>query len=238
MLKEYKIGTTKIRFDDERHRFWDENGQSIPSVTAATKIIDKSEILIAWAIKKVADYLIEKIDKGEPITNLDIAEAKKEPRRFKETAGEIGTQIHEWIDQWLQGKNPAIPDDEKVRNGVTAFLRFQKKNKIKFTDTTRIVYSKKYKFAGFLDAVGKVGNKLVLIDFKSSNGIYPEYALQVAGYQIAYEEETKKEIAHRMIIRFGKDTGEFEFKDYKENDKDKEAFLACVTLRNRMNEIN
>lgn len=237
MLKEYKIGNTKIRFDDERHRFWDEKGQPIISVTTATRIIDKSEILVAWAIKKVKEYLIEKIDKGEPITNLDVEEASKEPRRFKETAGDIGTAIHEWIDQWLQGKKPAIPDDEKTRNGITAFLRFQKENKIKFTESQRIVYSKKHRFAGFLDAVGKVGNKLVLIDFKSSNNIYPEYALQTAGYQIAYEEETKKKIDHRMIIRFGKDTGAFEFKEYKENDQDKEAFLACVTLRNRMNEI-
>lgn len=230
MLKEYKIGTHKINFDEEKHRFWNEHGKEIPSVTTATKIIDKSNILIAWAVKLVKNYLIEKIDKGEPITNLDIEEAAKEPKRIKETAADIGTQIHDWIDQWIQGKEPAIPDDEKVRNGITAFLRFQKENQIKFVETNRVVYSKKHGFAGFLDAIGKVKDKLVLIDFKSSNGIYPEYALQTAGYQIAYEEETKKKIDHRMIIRFGKETGAFEFKEFKDNDEDKKAFLGCLEV--------
>lgn len=238
MLKEYKIGTVKIRFDDEKHRFWNDKGQPIYSVTAATGIIDKSNILIAWAVKLVKTYLIEKLDNGEQITTLDVEEAAKEPRRIKEAAADIGTRIHEWINQWLESKNPEIPDDEKVRNGITAFLEFQKKNKVKWLESEKVVYSKKHDFAGFLDAVGKMGNKLVLIDFKSSNGIYPEYALQVAGYQIAYEEETKKKIDKRMLIRFGKNDGTFECKNYEDNEKDKEAFLSCLTLKRRMKEMS
>jgi len=238
MLKEYTIGKTKIRFDDEKHRFWNEDGKPIYSVTSVTGIIDKSNILIAWAVGKVKTYLIEKLDNGEQITILDIEEAVKEPRRIKETAADIGTKIHEWINQWLEGKNPKIPEDDKVRNGITAFLQFQKKNKVKWIESERVVYSKKHDFAGFLDAVGKIGNKLVLVDFKSSNGIYPEYDIQTAGYQIAYEEETKKKIDERMIIRFGKEDGIFEVRSTDRNDEDKKAFLACLTLKRRMREIS
>lgn len=239
MLKEYKLykGKIIIRFDDERHRFWDEKGNPITSVTAISGMIDKSNFLIPWALKLMRNYLIEKIDKGEQITILDINEASKESDRVKKKAGDIGTQIHEWINQWLGGKKPAVPDDDKIRNGITAFLQFQRANKVRWIESERVVYSKKYGFAGFLDAVGKIGNKLIMVDFKSSNRIYSEFALQTAGYQIAYEEEIGKEMDSRLVIRFGKNNGEFEFKKYEENKKDKEAFLALQIAKRRMKEL-
>ncbi len=48
---------------------------------------------------------------------------------------------------------------------------------------------------------------------------------------------TGKIIDHRLIIRFGKEDGEFEVKKYTENKADKTGFIACLTLKNRLKEL-
>ncbi|GIW70345.1 MAG: hypothetical protein KatS3mg101_1092 [Patescibacteria group bacterium] len=181
--------------------------------------------------------MLGKIKNGEQITIIDIEEASKEHRKVKEEAADIGTQIHEWVNKWIEGKKPEIPEDDRIRNGITAFLQFQKEYKVKWLESEKIVYSQKYNFAGILDAVGFINKKLIIFDFKSANAIYPEFALQTAGYQIAYEEMMKKNVDHRLIVKFGKETGDFEWRKFEENEKDKKAFLACLTLKNRLKEL-
>jgi CRISPR/Cas system-associated exonuclease Cas4 (RecB family) len=141
-------------------------------------------------------------------------------------------------------KKIKIPDDPKIRSGFTAFMEYQAKMKVKWLESERIVYSKKYGYVGTADAIGKIGKDLILFDFKSSkpstmspDGIYPEHAIQTSGYQLAYEEEMKKKISYRIIIALNKETGEFRFRIFDNNDSDKEAFLAALTLRRRIDEI-
>lgn len=243
MLKEVKLyrGKVKIHFDDERHIFYDEKGNKLISVTEATSVIDRSEALMGWTAKMMGLFLIENwnLDKikteEEKIRLIEIA--KREYRRIKLAEADIGKTIHEWISDWIKGKKPEMPSDEKAVNGIIAFLKFQKERKIKWLESERVVYSKKYNFAGILDAIGKMGNDLILFDFKSSNAIYPEMWFQIAGYQIAYEEEMGKKINKRMIIRFGKNDGLPECLELDNDEKDKKAFLACLEIKRRLKEI-
>ena len=239
MLKEIKLyqGKITIRFDDGRHIFYGPKGEYLTSVTGATGIIDKSGPLMYWAVNLSRDYLLSKIGKGA-VTEADILEASKQHRAFKKKAADIGTLIHEWCSDWILGKKPKMPEDEKVVNGITAFLKFQKEHKLKWLESERYIYSKKHNYAGILDAIAKEGKNLVLVDFKSSNGIYDEMRYQVAGYQIAWEEEMDKKIDKRIIVRFGKEDGEFEIKELDEDDKDKRVFLACLDIKRRMKELS
>lgn len=243
MLKEVKLYGKKItiRFDDERHIFYDEKGNQLISVTGATGVIDKSAALMGWVAKMMGVYLVENWDVKKIKTEEEklglIETAKKEYRRIKLVEADVGKAIHDWVSDWIKGKKPEMPLDEKVVNGITAFLKFQKENRIKWLESERVVYSKKYHFAGILDAVGKMGDDLVLFDFKSSNGIYPEMWFQVAGYQIAWEEEMKKKFDKKMLIRFGKDNGEFESFELDRDRRDKEVFLACLKIKERLREI-
>jgi len=189
--------------------------------------------------------LLQEIKNKKIITNaLDIAkiiiEGKGKHDDVKERAADWGTEIHKLASLWIKGKGKIkieVPDNPKIRNGFLAFMKFQDEYKIKWLESERLVYSKKHNFAGTLDAVGKIGKDLVLIDFKSSNGLYPENAFQAAGYQIAYEEETGIKIDYTIVIRFGKDDGEFEVQEYRESVKDKNAFISCLFLKRRLLEL-
>ena len=236
-LNLYK-GKEKITFDEDKHIFYDGKGEKLLSVTAATGVIDKSGALMGWAVKMMGLYLLDQKLKGNKIITEDlINEAKREYRRLKTEAADIGTEIHKWVSDWILKKNPEMPDNEKVVNGIMAFLKFQKEHKFKWVESERYIFSKKHKYAGILDSIAKEGNKLILVDFKSSNGIYDSMRFQVAGYQIAWEEETGEKIDERMILRFGKNDGEFEIRRLDNDAKDKKAFLNCLNLKKRLKEL-
>jgi len=236
-LNLYK-GKEKITFDENRHIFYDGKGEKLLSVTAATGVIDKSGALMGWAVKMMGLYLLDQKLKGNKIITEDlINEAKREYRRLKTEAADIGTEIHKWVSDWILKKNPEMPDNEKVVNGIMAFLKFQREHKFKWIESERYIFSKKHKYAGILDSIAKEGNKLILVDFKSSNGIYDSMRFQVAGYQIAWEEETGEKIDERMILRFGKNDGEFEIRRLDNDAKDKKAFLNCLNLKKRLKEL-
>lgn len=247
IIKLYK-GKVAIKFitdHADKHEYYDPKGNRIFGTTYFTGVIDKSDALIGWAVKSMGEYLLQEAGKGnDKITGELISLAKVEFRRIKQEAMDIGKAIHAWIEQWIAGENPEIPDKAEIRNGVTAFMDFQNKHKVKWLESERLVYSKKYNYPGTADAIGKIGKDLVLFDFKSSkpssiskDGIYPEHSIQAAGYQLAYEEETGKEIAYRIIITLDKETGEFRFRKFEDNEKDKKAFVNCLQLRRRINEL-
>jgi len=231
-------GKIILEFDAEKHRYFANGKRVINSATGITGIIDKSAPLMGWAVKCMAEYLIQKEKEGFVIKEETILQAKREYRSISKKAADIGTAIHEWIEYWIKGENPELPSEEKIVNGVTAFLKWQKEHKAKFTDSERLIYSMKHKYCGTLDAIAKIGKEKVIIDFKSSNGFYNEYRYQLAAYWNAVEEMGEK-IDYGMIIRFGKETGEFE--NYiitkKEYIKDRRAFLGALAIKNRQAEL-
>lgn len=242
MIIETKVGKKTLLFDDEKHKFWFENGTKkkdyVPSVTSFTSVIDKSAALVGWAVKLTKTYLVEKLNRGEQLIEVDIVEACRQHHIKREEAADVGKQIHDLVEKWIHGKELGEIEDDRVRNGFEAFLRYQQQQNVKWQAAEMIVYSKKYDYAGITDAVGEINGELVLVDFKSANSIYPEHVLQAAGYQLAYEEMTGKKIAYRLIIRFGKEDGSFEVRRYEDGAMDKKAFLACLMLKNRLKELN
>jgi len=240
-------GKIELCFDEKRHRFT-VNGKSVLSVTAATSVIDKSRPLIYWATGLSRDFLMENLKKltadtkGEKIVAL-IEEATKQHQIKKKEAADIGTMSHDWAEQFIKAKTkkdwPEIPKHPQVYNAINAFLKWVDEHKVKFLSSEKFVYSRKNNYAGIMDAEAIIGKRKCPIDFKTSNGLYPEYRLQVAAYQGAVEEETGKPYSgNKWIVRFGKDDGEFEAHEYAEHDKDYKAFLAALALRRRMKELD
>jgi len=238
MIKKLYKDTVTINFEETRHIFSHENGKRISGVTSITGMIDKSQILIWWAIGLTKGYLLRVLSVGK-IGTEDIEEACKQHTIKKAEAGDIGTQIHGWIENWINNKKQELPTDEKVVNGINAFLKWIKETGIELSQSEEIVYSKKYDYAGIMDAEGKQDGKSYIIDFKSSKGIYNEYRYQLSAYWNAREEETGKKYDGGWIVKFGKDDGEFAvlFIDPKEYKKDFKAFLGALAIKKREKEL-
>lgn len=208
--KLYK-GKTEVRFlgptDDKpfRHMYF-VDGVRKTGVTTYLGIIDKSRSLIIWATELYRDFLIENLKKG--ITEDHIYNGSTLHEEIKQKAASIGDEVHDWIEQYTRGEKPDMPDKREAQIGVSAFLDWEKENKVKFISSERVVYSKKHDYVGRLDIEAKVNGKLCLVDIKTSNSLYNTQGLQVAAYVKADEEESGKEYKGRWLIRLAKETEE------------------------------
>lgn len=239
-------GKVIVEFLPKSHRYTLKGDKTpLVSVSAACGIVDKP-FLLGWAINLMRDYLL-----ASPIINKEvIIEASKQHTKVKDEAADIGTQFHQWCDDYAAGKNPEIPADEKVRNAILAFMRWVNAENIKFTANEKVVYSKSEGYVGKFDAMGNGKEGGFLVDFKTSKRFYPlEHGMQTAAYLRAYVEElldghTPEEIDYacrdygRKIARFDKETGEFHVHDLKDFDADWKAYKAALTLKKRQKECD
>ena len=195
MTFELYNGEVKLNFNPSNHLYTVE-GVKIDGVTSATGVLDKSQPLMYWAVGTAIEYLNERLKPGVSLDEVEIRtvldEASMQHRTFKKKAADIGTLTHDWIEEWISGKNPKSPVNPSIKNATEAFFKWVKDHKITFISTERKVYSKKYRYAGTLDFVAVVDDKRLIVgDTKTSKGIYDDMRYQVAAYKCALEEEIK-----------------------------------------------
>jgi len=181
--------------------------------------------------------------------------AQKKPREIFGEAGDIGKEAHKYIEIAIKdaiennfgtvSKPEHFPSEEKALNCFIAAINWMHKHSVQWISSERLVFHKKLDYAGTMDGLAKVSscndksccqtpfsNVMSVIDWKSSNGLWPDYVIQTAAYQRAYEEETKVEVTDRFILRLGKEDGKFEpwhlssaFTKY-----DFKVFVDCLEL--------
>lgn len=203
-------GKVEVKFFPESHIYYI-NGKRNTGVTTYIGIKDKSRALTIWATELMRDHLLE----AKVITPELIYEACVLHEVRKKEAADLGTKIHDWIEQHIKHqidpkKNaaPDMPEDNAVLIGVTGFLQWEEVHAPKYKSSERIVYSKKHGYSGTLDIEATIKGKLYLLDIKSSNGLYNTVNMQTAAYVKADEEESGKEYYGRWAIRITKETEE------------------------------
>lgn len=219
------------------HVYTKADGVKPLSVTKVTGTVDKSNALIIWATRLMAKYLTENF-LGKLLTEDALVIALKEWRKAKDEAADVGSMAHDWIEQHIKGLKPAMPENPAVMNCVSAYLKWEGENKIKWLKNESLVYSKKHDYVGKFDAIAKIKGKTYLIDYKSSKGLYPEFYLQTAGYQLAYEEEFGKCIDGRILLHLGKEDGAFEHREIGDYEKDRDAFIGLLVTKKRLVELD
>lgn len=204
-------------------RYYKHNGEKDPSVTTILSLLNK-EALVPWAANTTADLIAERVQELPTLSTdaiLSICEsAKKEFRKVSRKAMDIGTTVHLFVEQYIKtGKEPITPSTE-VLSSFLAFLEWESAHDVKYLDTERTVYGQGY--AGTLDILCNLDGKIYVVDLKTSTGIYPDMALQLAAYRAAVDGE----VEGHGVLRLDKVTGLPEWKDFSATyKKDLQAFL-------------
>lgn len=147
-----------------------------------------------------------------------------------------------------------LPEEDRARNGCIASLDWMAKHRVKWVSTEQKIYSKEHDYAGTMDGLAYVtscGDKdccgeivnlvkvastfkdvLAVIDWKTSNGLYPEYEYQTGAYTKAINEMLGLGVELRFIIRLGKEDAAFEskFLPPERLQDDVDTFLGCLHL--------
>lgn len=222
--------------------------QLYPSVTTVLSVISK-KFVTRWetnlALQKFRERLSERLDAGTAhavnAQEMDVwmEEAHAHPASALGVAGGFGTTAHALIEDLLSPERAASvvvpPEYETV---VQNFVDWKNSMpELQFLQNEMIVHSDVHGYAGAVDAVGMLGKDLLVLDWKTSNRIYSEYALQVAAYAKAYEEMTGASVAHAWVVRFDKSARKPpQIKAVANIDQTFQAFVAAKTLWTYLNQ--
>ena len=236
--------TTEITRIDKpgASRVYEVDGKKLPSVTSILSIISKPA-LIPWAAKMAAEKYTELIRAGEvgdfaallAVYRDDLPAMEKEataaPRQKMEAAADVGTRVHDYIECLNTGQ-PLPPVDEEMEPCLSAYDAWVSAHHLKIVQREMMVHTEAY--AGTLDALA-VNEDLqsVIIDYKTSNGIYDETALQVSAYAnaVEYMHPERPRIAEAWVVRFPKDGKTFEAKRVDDwRDKYRYGFQPALAL--------
>ncbi len=198
------------------------SGTLVPGVTTVLSILGKPAI-IEWAYQcglKGVDY-----------------------HKVRDTAGDIGTLAHYLILCHLKGETPdtseySLADLVKAQNCLQSYHAWIKHNPVKPLMIETPLLSEKYGYGGTLDLYAQLDSQSILIDFKTSKAIYPEYLYQVAAYGQLLAENLGKLPDKVLILRINKESNsDFEIKTIDRMDKYFEVFRHCLRIYTLQKEL-
>jgi hypothetical protein len=121
-----------------------------------------------------------------------------EAEAIKTAAGDKGSKVHQAINDLIDGK--IIVMDSQYLNNTTeqmeeltleeyeyimSFVQWFEENKPLTIAKDLTVFNEEQFYAGTLDYICQIGEQLWLIDFKTSQNIWPEHELQISAYKHA-----------------------------------------------------
>lgn len=233
-------------FDETKHAYT-LDGTPLIGTTTVLGLLAKPA-LIQWSANEAVKYVIEngekhtltrpaptytEGDKEEEIEGVwasleTLDEAKTAHRRKKEGAGDIGSQVHKWIEEYIAGNMPPSPEDPQMAKMINAFLEWDMKVKPRWIASEMRVYATSTWTAGTLDFIAEIDGKVFIGDFKTSTGIYDEAFWQMSAYQYMLQEmQPDYKIDGHIVVNIRKD-GKLETKESYAYDTNIKGFLGLL----------
>lgn len=180
------------------------DGTKVPGTTTVIGRFKDSGGLLHWAFKQ-----------GKEGKDRLYDEAEK--------AADIGSCAHAMVEMRVTGKDDAaclalademLADPAMRAKAVSAFRSYEAwatNFKVQILEQEIQLVSEQYRFGGTPDAIGMIGNQLVLLDWKTSNSVYADYLIQLAAYRQLWEENNPERpiTGGFHLLRFAKEHGDF-----------------------------
>lgn len=141
----------KFFFDEDSHSYT-YSGKHLESVTRFLKGFKEPFEKMKWAQKKAAE-------RGVPVDDI-----LNEWQGLADTANILGTNIHQWIEDFFRGKNPSLPEDLREIERVNKFLALfdEKLRELEPIEFECRLFSEKWGLAGTMDSLFLFKKKYLL----------------------------------------------------------------------------
>lgn len=165
----------------------DDGSIKVPGVTSVVGMTPK-EFLTYWNAKIVAETAVEHRDtvlelaKKDPMGAVDYL--KGAPRRYTKAAADLGSTAHSYFERLARGEE--IRDRHvhaDVKPHVRWFREFLDEMQPEFIHLEETVWSDQHQYAGSFDAIARIGEEVVGLDWKTSKSVYDSVALQLSAYR-------------------------------------------------------
>lgn len=177
-----------LKFNEKVHRYW-LDGEPVSGATTLMGNGIPKPALMPWASKLIAEWVdanpleIERLRRSEDRYEL-INTLKGLPNAKRDTAALRGTEIHDMGERYLAGDAVDIPVEHEAE--VMGLVDFIDGMKIVPMIVEKSLANRTHWYAGRVDFIGTSpylnDGEPVLIDWKTSNNVYGDTALQCAAY--------------------------------------------------------
>ena len=153
-------------------------------------------------------------------------------------ARDFGTGVHAALESILKEDADAeIPS--RYANAVSAVLSWLQRGGSDgpyiVEDTEVNVFHPELLIGGQIDCVARCGNRVIIIDWKSGKDIYPNHAVQVAAYAMAYEAMTGEVVSEAWVVKSGRHG--FDAKQVSDLAPAQKAFIALQEAKRNIDAI-
>ncbi len=200
----------------------DKEGQKVPGTTTVIGRFKESGALIAWAYNRGKE-------------GLELYESR-------DKAAELGTIVHESVEKYIRKEfilydKTKLSDEDltQIRSAFEAFQEWFESNNFEIISQEEQLVSEVYKFGGTPDAVAKDSKgRIVLLDWKTSNGVYQDFLYQLGFYRILWNENHPDNplTGGSHLCRFSKENGDFAHYYFPNLDEAERAAVLMVELYN------
>lgn len=206
----------ELVFDPFRHEYR-LNGIKIPGVTSClSDIPEELRFSSAFIRKTEIGKKVHDICESIALHMLNDGGKRRGHRTFKMNPEQRGWVKHEPV----------------INEYVIGFRRWLDESKYTILEAEQKLVSIKYRYAGTCDIVARDDHgRLVIMDIKTTNGINPSVALQLAAYAQAYEEISEEKVHHREVLLLEPE-GTYKTKHYRDQRADFHVFLCKLVSRN------
>lgn len=185
------MSVTGLRFSPGNHSYR-LDGRPVPGVTTLLGKGLPKPALPYWAAKCVAEYVADDPDGVEQLRRMGrdpmVAALKAIPWQKRDEAAVRGTDVHAIAERAIHGESVEVP--EHLAAHVEGLVRWLDAFDVEPVVTETPCGHRAHWWAGTLDAIVRIGRgpwagRTVLLDWKTSTGVYGETALQTAAYASA-----------------------------------------------------
>ena len=161
--------------------------------------------------------------------------AKSFPQEQLTKSASLGTRAHGVIEDLCCGRD--VEPEADLIAVAESFLSWKKSQPdLHIIDVEQLLYSEKHGYAGTADAIAmRTGGSrpgIIILDWKTSNALHADYAMQAAAYAKAWEEMNGETVAEAQVIRFDKYHAKYEARTVLSIENSFANFLHCLALYN------
>ena len=175
-----------------------------------------------------SDAVAARVAKNRGVSKEQIL---NEWKGISDTAMDLGTIVHKWIEDYYAQKNPSLPEDPIVLERVQSFLKLHREKLFKLQPIAQEfrLFSRKWGLAGTMDALFKLTEKHYVGDWKTNKKfttdehskkdrfakklLYPfedlwdnslnGYSIQLSLYRLIMQEEANFETDGAFLVWIG-----------------------------------
>jgi hypothetical protein len=192
------------------------DGTKVPGTTTIIGRFKDSGGLLYWACEQ-----------GKAIERGEISKLYDK----RDEAADAGTLAHAMVEAHINGLPlPVLPDNgigKAAMQGYENYIRWAQDNKIQVIRQEDELVSEEFAFGGCPDAIGiDSRGATCLLDWKTSNGVYQDYIIQLAAYRHLWEVNHPDQLITGgfHLCRFSKEHADFAHHFWSEIDDAWEQF--------------